>query len=141
MAAAKQISKIPKEVAEAEIDKWLDYKKVRPSKRDDKKANIQTLVWAVMDGDLVLGEDFALTQKLLYPISNEISIAEIKYKARLDTKTISSYINGSLKQGDFLAMFLPYMCALTGQPKAIIQALDTEDYEIAQSIAIFFMSV
>lgn len=129
---------ISKELAIKEVEKWLDSKKVKPGKREEKKDSIETIALALMEGDLVLNEDMTITQTLLFPILNELPIKELKFKPRINTQTISLYLQG-VKTGDFLGMVAAYICALTGQPKAVVQALDTEDYATAQAIAGFFL--
>ncbi len=52
--------------------------------------------------------------------------------------TIHSHLQG-VKPSDADGRVGAYIAALTSTPKAVINCLDTEDYGIAQSIAIFFL--
>lgn len=142
------MAKISKEQAEVEINSWLDYKKVSKSKREENKAYIETLVDAMMDGILSMDgeqdkisskEDYmSFTHFLKFPTEGETPLISLRYKARLKVMTVQSVLRG-LKGDDSQAFIIAYACALTSQPKALIQALDTEDYKITQAIAVFFV--
>lgn len=129
---------VAKEVAQAEIEKWLDYKKFTEQRREDKKENIETLISAISDGNLVVDSDCNLIQKLMSPFGDEMKITELKYKPRLTPFALKFHLNG-VKATDMDARVCAYVCALTSQAKGVIEKLDMEDYLIAQSIAFFFM--
>ena len=44
-----------------------------------------------------------------------------------------------VKTSDLDNRIVAFVSALTLQPKAIIESLDTEDYDVCQGIAIFFL--
>ena len=129
---------INKQQAEQEIDSWLDNKGVRPKKREDYNASIEMLVDAISEGDLVLNEDYTLTQKLKQPTSGDAPITSLTYKARLTVGEVKRKME-NVKPGDADARIIALVSALTTQPKAVIEALDTDDYGIAQNIALFFL--
>ena len=129
---------ITKEQADQEIASWLDNKGVRPKKREAYKASIESLEDAISEGDLVLNEDFTLTQKLKQPTSGDVPITSLTYKARLTVGEVKKKME-NVKPGDPDARIIALVSALTTQPKGVIEALDTDDYGIAQNIALFFV--
>lgn len=130
--------KVSADVAKKDIDKWLDYKRVKETKRESYKEQIESLVDSVADGDLVLSEEHELVQTLRFPLDGELALTELKYKPRLKVSTIHTHLNG-VKSTDADGRICAYVAALTSKPKAVIKGLDTEDYSIAQSVAVFFL--
>ena len=129
---------ISKEIALQEVEKWLDYKKISESKKEARTESIDALVEAISDGYLVLNDDFSFVQTLKFPTENEMSFKQLTYKPRLKISTIHSHLQG-VKASDGDSRICAYVAALTSLPKDLIKALDTEDYSIAQGIAIFFL--
>ncbi len=132
---------VSKEVATKDIDRWLDYKKVRDSKREANKEYIDSLVAAVCDGLLVVNDDLTITQTLLFPIEDKEgkdAFKTLEYKARLNVSLLHLHMNG-IKPGDNDGRLLAHVAALTAKPKELIKKIDTEDYGIALSIAVFFV--
>ena len=135
------MSKIPLKTAEAEVDKWLDYKKVKDKKRENNKEQIELIVDAVCDGTLVLDDKFVFTHKLLFPLGsseNEGKIKELKYRPRLMVREINAKMKG-VKANDPDGRIVSYIAALSDQPSGIISSLDTEDNSLAQQIVSFFL--
>lgn len=130
--------KLPKDVAEQEVIKWLDYKKVTESRREEKAEQIKALTNAISDGQVILNEDYTLQQVLLSEVGLEVKIKELKYKARLSGAQIQAHLQG-VKPNDIDGRLYGYIAALTSQPKEIIRNLDTEDLYVAQTIAFFFL--
>lgn len=130
------MSKISKEVATEEVNKWLDYKKVKSKKREAYKDAIESLSDAISEGALILNEDFSFTQNLDFPVGSDKQIKSLEFKARVDVATIQKYMNG-VSTGD--GRILATIAALSGQEKAVVSKLDTEDYSVASSVAIFFL--
>lgn len=129
---------VSKEVAKAEIDKWLDYKKVGDRKREALESNIEALCDAICDGVLVVDDKFNLVQKLLFPIGVETIISELTFKPRMTMASVHNHLNG-VKSTDADGRMCAWIAALTSKPKDIIKALETEDYAIGQTIAGFFI--
>ena len=129
---------VSKEVAQQDVERWLSFKKLTDQRRDDKKENIEALINAVCDGNLVIDEDCNLIQKLMSPFGDEIKITELKYKPRLTPFALKFHLQG-VKATDMDARVCAYVCALTSQAKGIIEKLDMEDYLIGQNVAFFFM--
>lgn len=129
---------ISPEVAQQEIEKWLDHKRVSEKRRESLSDQIEILVNAVVEGELVLDEKFTLKQKLRFPIENEITTTALEYKPRLKIGEVHNRLQG-IKPGDADGRITAYISALTGKPKEVIKNLEVDDYGIGQSIAIFFI--
>jgi hypothetical protein len=128
------------DVAEQEINKWLDHKRIREKKREAQKDNIETLVAAVADGDLVYDEEsHQLVQTLLCDYGNEVPFRELRYDARLNMGKVRKNLKGVKITDDSLGYIMAYISTLTNKPKAMIDALDSDDYKIGQAIAGFFI--
>lgn len=126
------------EQAEAEVTKWLDYKKISEDDRVDQADDIQTLVKAISSGVLVMDADCNLIHKLKFPLDGEMPITELKYKPRIKVASVHSHLQG-IKSSDGDGRLCAYVAALASQPKDVIKALDTEDYRVGRAIAIFFL--
>jgi hypothetical protein len=129
---------ITREIAEQEINQWLDCKKINERKRESYKDHIDNLIDSVCDGCLSLGDGNVLIHELKFPIEGEASIVKLEYKPRLKVETIQNHLQG-VKPSDPDGRVCAYAAALTSKPKNIIKAMDTEDYSIAQSIVVFFL--
>jgi hypothetical protein len=132
------MSKVAREVAEQEIEKWLDYKKVSPKKRESLADHIDTLIDTVCDGYLVLNDDHSLTLQLKFPIESETQTSDLNFKPRIKVNTVYNHMQG-VKAGDGDGRLFANVAALTSKPKELIKALETEDYSICQAIAVFFL--
>jgi hypothetical protein len=126
------------EVAKKDVDKWLEYKKISDTKKESYADNISTLVNAVADGALIVNEDFTLKHELKFPLENEIKTTCLEYKPRLQMKQIHQHTQG-IKSNDIDGRIAAYIAALSGKPKAVVVSLDSEDYAIAQAVAVFFI--
>ena len=130
------LKKVSREEALAEVTSWLDKKKVYDSTRESQKDSIDLLVEAMMNGDLTLDSTTnEFTHKLLF---EEGDVKELKYKSRLNDRMLKPYLNG-VKANDADGRLLAHTAALTTQPKAILEALDSADKKIMMSIAVFFL--
>ena len=130
--------KVVKEVAVEEIEKWLDYKKVSELKRENLKENINSLVSAISEGTLIVTEKNELEQTLNFPFEGDVVTNKFTYKPRLTIKEVNNKMTG-IKPGDADGRVTGYISALTMQPIELIKKMDTEDYSVAQNIAIFFL--
>ena len=131
---------ITKEIAIAEITKWLDFKKVNTNKRVANFEIIERLVGAMCDGELVLMDDFVLSQVLKFPIEDtegKTVLNELKFKPRIKTETLHLHLQG-VKADNVDGRILAHIAAVTGNPKNLIGKLDTEDMGLSQSIVTFF---
>lgn len=132
------MGKIVYEVAEAEITKWLDKKKVLPKTRDKHKEHIETLTNAIEEGHLSFDEDSGeFIHKLLFSLG-EGAISELRYKCRINHNSMKPNLKG-IDPTNVDDRLLALIATLTTQPRGIISALDSVDNDIARSIAIFFI--
>ena len=123
------------EVAQKEVEKWLDFKKVDEDKRADNAEGINALAKSVSKGYLRLNENHEFIQTLKFPIGD---LKELKYKPRLKMNEIHVK-STNVKAGDANGLITAYICALTDTNSGLIKEIDTEDNRIAQQIAIFFL--
>jgi hypothetical protein len=63
------MGKVNRELAEQTVDKWLDYKRVKPAKRESYKASIENITDAVEEGSLILNEE---THELEYTLDIQL---------------------------------------------------------------------
>lgn len=134
------MSKIAKEVAEAEVTAWLDQKKVLPSTRESHEDYINTLISAVEEGVLVrVAETNTFVHKLQFPdLGGDEAFTELKYKSRINDFQLAPFKKGvSPKDAD--GQFNALVAGLTDQAKGLISKLDSQDKKIATAIAIFFL--
>lgn len=138
-APKKGRKKISEEIARQEVDKWLDYKRVSEEKRADNEAAINGIVAAVANGSLIISDQgHEITHVLMFPIGTNEDVKELTYKARLSLKERNKRTKGvkPTDTGDYIAAII---AALAGDNKAVIEEMDTEDYNIVQNIALFFI--
>lgn len=135
------MEKVSKDFAEKEVNRFLDFKKVGKLKREDNFDGVNTLVDAVMCGDIEIDENCIITHKLQFPITNdegEITVRELVYQPRLRVDKIQSSMKG-VKANDADGRILAYINAITDKPKGILRHLESTDYSICQGIAVFFL--
>ncbi len=133
------MSKVAREVAEAEVTLWLDKKKIFTSQREEQKASIEILIDAICEGVLVLEETTnCFTQTLLFPLEGELPVKELKYKSRINDKIMQPHLVG-VKPSDADGRLLALLAALTATPKGVLAAIDSSDKRIGTSIAVFFL--
>lgn len=128
---------ISAEIAYAEVEKWLAFKKLNPARREAKKEAIEKLTSLIMDGTFVLNEDMELVQTLNFEVGETLKINKLSFKPRLSMQALRVNMRG-VDMDDPIGFGIAYVAALTGQPKNIIQALDSEDFNAAQAIMPFF---
>lgn len=123
------------EIAAAEVEKWLDVKKVNKKKRIENAKLIEELTSLVEDGTLCLTDNFIWKHKLIFPIGENEQIKELTYKPRISVDEIINASKGVPNE----ELGLVYISILTGQVKGIVKKLDLSDYTISQTIAGFFL--
>lgn len=135
------MEKISKDVAVIEFEKWLDFKRVKDTKRKDSEAQENEIVSAIASGNIIVEDDFTLTHKLEFPVQNDkgvVSLSELKYKPRIQVRQLNAKLKG-VKADDADGRILAYAAALTGENTGMIGCLDTEDYRIASCIVMYFL--
>lgn len=132
---------VTREIAEQEVSKWLDIKRVKSKKRDDMSDSIEALIDCFEDGTLRLNDEGELIQSLIFPITNpdgEVTVKELTYAPRVKVRSINNAMK-NVKTGDYRGMVCGYIVALTGKVKGIIDSLDEDDYRVGQTISMFFL--
>jgi len=130
---------ISREVAEAEVTAWLDFKKIFKSQREKDKDNIEILIEAICEGILVLDpETNCFTLNLMVPVGVDIITTSLTFLARMNDKILKPYMIG-LRAGDSIGYLNNYAAALTGAPKPLIESLDSSDKKIVMAITSFFI--
>lgn len=130
------MSLVNMDTAREEINAWLDEKKVRESKREKFKEHIETLALAVSDGLLTRKEETnELVQKLQFPVG---TLNELVFKPRLNNEMLRPFLK-NIAHDDASARLNAYVSALTTQTTGLISKIDTEDIDISQTIAVFFL--
>ena len=129
---------VSREIAEADVQRWLEAKRIRQTKRESLKEYIESLVLEIMDGFITIDENCNLTQKLRFPIGLHENVKELNFETRLKVLDVNPFLQ-KVAQGDNDGRVLAYILAATKQPLGFIQALDTEDLGVSQSIAVFFL--
>lgn len=133
------MGKVSREAAEAEVLKWLDFKKVKQRVRDDMGDAIEALTCAIEDGDLILREDFFFELSLANPIdSGDSPIKNLVFKPRLRQFEIEDAMKGlDMKNG--IQMMKGIASALTDQPRAVLGKTYENDWGLIQNISVFFI--
>ena len=134
---------VSEKIATAEIEKWLDHKNVNGRKRAKKdiKANIETLMYAICDGDLTLDEEFNLVQKLRNPVKDKDGkpvLTELSFIPRLLLGDVEASLM-NVKTDNSIGMLAAYTSALTGVNSGLIRKIDTDDNKTSQAIVMFFL--
>ena len=142
------IMKLTKEQAKAEFDKWAEFKHLRENKRKAFEAQEEIITEALQYGDIVLKDDFTLEYKLIYPIQTDTGeevVSVLKFKPRIRKQDMISHYRG-IKVDDADKRVLATIAALVDKSestipitKNLIGKLYTEDMEICEAIAVYFL--
>lgn len=128
---------ITHEVAQSEVNGWLDKKKVYESTREAYKDQIDILVEGIQRGDLAINDKSEFVHTLLFPDTTSGDVKVITYKSRITDQMLRPHKQG-LKLTDSEGLWLAYAACLSGQPKNIMSALDSADKKLANAIITFF---
>lgn len=127
--------KVNRETATAELEKWLDAKKISQNKRDTLMDVESEIIDAICDGYLTLDEKTMEWKHVLkFPLDN---LKELKYAFRVNAGKIEAKTR-TIKADDLSGRVRAYVSVLTDEPNGIISALDTADSSIAGAIASYF---
>lgn len=133
------MSKVPEQVAQEDIERWLEARMTSDKKRRDLADSIKELEGAVMDGNLIVKEDGTLLQKLIIPIGEESKLTEVKYKLRITAGDVQKRMVGNkIKATDLHGTLLIQICAATDLTFEQVAKMDYTDYAIATAIGNFF---
>jgi len=133
----KKKEAIATSVARIEVEKWLDFKRVKDKHRESNSETIDHLVESFEDGTLMLDDDHNIIMNLTFGVGEGEKIESLKFKPRLKVGEIHNSMKG-IKSTDADARVLSYIATLTDQPIGVIRQLDTEDYRISSSVVVFF---
>jgi len=131
-------SVISHEIAEKEVKQWLANKGIRKRKVEESADTIEILVEAVQDGDISFGDDGRIEQLLSHPIGDNADIKKLVYNDRISLQQVRDKLKG-LKSNDLDGRVLAYVASATNKPIPLLNKIDTSDWSLAQSIAVFFM--
>lgn len=131
------MAKVEFELATAEVEKWLDYKRIPNKKREALSSMKDNMVDQVMEGNLIVNDDFTLTQIIQFP--EDCGKQELTYKARITTFDMDAH-KRIVKGDDWTDNSTRAIMALTGQPLNVVKKLDSStDRALAESITTFFL--
>jgi hypothetical protein len=136
------MNKVARQVAELDFTKWLDFRKVGVKKRADSKAQEDEIIAGIESGEIVIEENFYITQKLQHPITNpqgEVTVSELKFKPRIFVKELNAKLRALPTQSSPDDRIAGYIAALTEKPFALVGELDTEDYRLSSNIVMYFL--
>lgn len=136
------MSKLNKEQATKEFKEWLDTKKVSEKKRIANEGFQDTIVDAIMDGDMIINEDKTIDLKLKFPIINtsgKEAFSSLIFKHRMTVGERSAACKG-VKAEDGEGRIIGYVAALSSMTRGEINKLDSgEDFERASALAVYFL--
>jgi hypothetical protein len=136
------MTKVNRETAIQTVTEWLDFKKVKATKREGLASMIESLIEAVMEGTLVVDDNMNFIQKLDFPLTSQegsVMCESLTFKPRITDKEIQSH-SKAVKGQTFSDELTKRILALTGENFGYIQSLDSStDRPLAENIAVFFM--
>lgn len=137
-----------KEVAEKEVEKWFDYRRVKDSARFSPDENTgkdilrEKLIESFMYGELIFDDKTGvLKQILIEPVkkeSGEIVLKELNFKPRIKRSALNEPMK-SVKTNDTDGRLRAWISAITGANKAYLGSMDTSDYSTAEAIVTYFL--
>lgn len=134
---------VSREQAQTEIEGWLDFRKTPAAERAQKADDIESLVNAVMYGQISINPDTkVITQKLDFPIEGEkgaADVTEIRHRPRVRTGEFNRAMEGVNVKSLLGGITTATVAAITGLPSLVIEKLDSQDTKISRTIASFFM--
>lgn len=135
------MEKISEELALAEVQKWLDFKKVDEDAIDNVEKQKKEIAKSISRGHLILKKDMSFEHILKFPILDDGGKPfreKLVYRPRLKLSEVERETD-KVNMSNSFQLIRAYISALTGENSGIIKGLDTSDQKIATSIAIFFL--
>jgi len=132
--------KITPALAGTEVKNWLDFKRVKPIKRQAYAAYVATLIQSVAYGDIEISKDFRITHNLNVPLLNtegKVAYSKMEYAARVSAQALSEALRDAGNDSE-ISNSIAYGSALTNLPVAIIRTLDTSDLSVIAALSVFF---
>ena len=123
--------------AEEEVNSWLDFKRVRLSKREENEQHVSGMIECVEEGIFIINDDQSITFKVLFPDCLG-DTEELIFKPRITDDEISRHLK-KMDRKDANIYILARKAALTGVNTSILKKMDTEDSSISDHITAFFI--
>jgi len=133
--------KVSYDVAAEDVSRWLDYKRVSSKKRETYKEAIESLTEGVMNGSISIDSDCVIAHLLMFPVEDstgKIAFDKLTYKPRLSVGGATIAMK-NVKPGDTDGRIMATVSALTDKAIGLLNKIDTEDNNLAQAVAIFFL--
>ena len=135
------MEKVARPAAELEFNSWLDFKRVKESKRVENQQFGEQIINCISDGTITIDEATQqMTVKLDFPLTDDQgneTVAELVVKPRLTVQELNAKLNGV--KGNAMDMQPAYIAAMTGKPIGLIKKLDTQDYSLLINIVVYFL--
>lgn len=133
-------TKIAPTLAGAEVKKWLDFKRVKPIRRQINAGAIGTLIQALAYGEIEITKDFRIVHNLNVPLlatDGKVMYDKMDYAARVNAQALSEALRDAGNDSE-ISNTIAYGSALTNLPVAIIRTLDTSDLSVIAALSVFF---
>lgn len=132
--------KVSKEVAQKEVNNWLDLMDITKENRQtpDVVIFVDSLIESVQKGHLVFNDDETVTQILKQPLADG-KTKEIKYDFRFEIGEFNKATKGisSMDSVDWSIARLA-LSSVDKLPKAFFEKLKRTDFNVAKAMTIFF---
>lgn len=123
-----------RELAEQEVNKWLDSKRVRATVRRENKDNIEAIIDGFEDGLLILSEETnAIKQTLIFPTG---ALKEIIIQPRLKVSERIDRLKNAGNDAD--SRVVAILAALSGNMTEALKGMDADDLAVSRNITAFF---
>ncbi len=133
--------KVSLEQAQAEVQEWLDYKKITDREREKMQEFEDVLIDNIVDGYLQIDESYNFTYQMKFPIQDEDgneALSKLTFKPRLDVLSKDKALRG-VKSDDSEGRQIAYVSALTNVAKGLLKKMDTEDNKVCTAIIMYFL--
>lgn len=125
--ATKAVNVMSLELAEKEVNSWLDFKKVPEIRRDALGNQIEYMVQSFMNGSYIMDpETKVISVKLTFPIGNNGKIVSLDIKPRVTLE--DKYTYGTINSGVPMQDLYNALCAASEKTPSLIMKLDHEDF-------------
>ncbi len=138
----KNTNVISEEIALNELELFINRWVKKPEAKDKLKDAYSNIFDAIMAGRLVINDDKVPTYTLEHPIKNsdkEITLSQIDFKTRVKPVVQADLADGldlSKQSAKFALRCIAY---ITGQPTAMLDNFEKEDYNLIREVAALFM--
>lgn len=129
------------DTALADINAYIDKKRLLPKRRESLQAPIEAIAEAISLGFIVIGDNDIITHTLIDPIKDSagnIAYDKIIYKSRLDPSIVNKKIS-ELKVLTQATQTAVISSLLTDQPIAVLNKMEPQDRNICDCISLFFV--